>query len=343
MAVAFQKLLFSVIIASAVVNTTFSKPVNGSTTDDCYGTDCYVDMDYYDNTRNTELLVNINRSISELPAVLSSMLEMQQSVLSSVVQMQQDLLQELINMKNLQDQTVHELKAQSVLSSMVEMQQESGPLRVCSNVPSTGKYTVSLSSPNYVGLASFPVICDMDTIPGGWLIFQRRFDGSVNFDRDWVDYENGFGSLDGEFWLGLKKLHVLTSNGNQWEFRVDLEDFDGNHTYALYNNFRVADGSSFYRLTIGSYMQGDSVYYDLNGMSFTTKDQDHDDQSVLNCGVYRRSGWWHNRCSDSNPNGLYLGANKHSHKGMTWNQWQQWHVLKKTELKIRPVIPFCVN
>ena len=35
-------------------------------------------------------------------------------------------------------------------------------------------------------------------------IFQRRVDGSVNFNRTWEDYQFGFdqGNVTGELWLG---------------------------------------------------------------------------------------------------------------------------------------------
>jgi len=39
-------------------------------------------------------------------------------------------------------------------------------------------------------------------------VIQRRQNGKTDFYRGWKDYEDGFGSLDNEFWLGLYKLKI---------------------------------------------------------------------------------------------------------------------------------------
>ena len=57
---------------------------------------------------------------------------------------------------------------------------------------------------------------------GGWLVVQRRQDGSVDFIRGWGEYEDGFGKLTGEFWYGLRVLHCLTGQGG-WEMRMDIK------------------------------------------------------------------------------------------------------------------------
>ena len=67
--------------------------------------------------------------------------------------------------------------------------------------------------------------CDQTTAGGGWTVFQKRLDGSVDFYHGWADYKNGFGNLNGEFWLGLDKISRLTNTKNR--LRVDLEDTTG--------------------------------------------------------------------------------------------------------------------
>ena len=51
--------------------------------------------------------------------------------------------------------------------------------------------------------------------------------------------KNGFGNLYGEFWLGLDKIHRLTTTIKN-KIRVHLMDTKGKTAYAEYNVFAVA-------------------------------------------------------------------------------------------------------
>ena len=99
----------------------------------------------------------------------------------------------------------------------------------------------------------FDVRCDMDTTPGrGWTVFQRRVDGSVDFYRNWTDYNIGFGNLSGEFWLGLDKISRLSASG-QNVLRVDLATFENETASAVYDSFLVGNESEAYILNVGNY------------------------------------------------------------------------------------------
>ena len=104
------------------------------------------------------------------------------------------------------------------------------------------------------------MLCDTTTDGGGWTVFQRRLNGSLDFYRGWESYKNGFGDLNGEFWLGNDNLHRLTA-ADDVILRVDLEDFDGNTAYAEYTTFKVANETDKYRILVEGYRgtAGDSM------------------------------------------------------------------------------------
>ena len=178
----------------------------------------------------------------------------------------------------------------------------------------------------------------METDGGGWTVFQRRMDGSIDFYRNWVDYEEGFGDLNGEFWLGLSKIHRLTQDGTDYTLRVDLEDFENEIRYAKYSTFNIGDSTTDYPITVGGYSgdAGDSLAYD-NGRKFTTKDRDNDIHSGINCAVLFSGAWWYSACHTSNLNGLYLGGPHESYADrVEWSSWRGFYYsLKFTEMKLQ--------
>ena len=163
-------------------------------------------------------------------------------------------------------------------------------------------------------------------------------DGSVDFYRNWVSYVDGFGDPDGEYWLGLKNIHCLTSRVECTQLKVSLADFDGVKKFATYSFFSVGNAGTKYRLNIGGYAgtAGDSLG-GHNGTAFSTFDQDNDNKSNANCAVLYKGAWWYTNCHSSNLNGQYLSGGHASYAdGVKWQLFKGYHYsLKYTAMKIR--------
>ncbi|VDI51265.1 Hypothetical predicted protein [Mytilus galloprovincialis] len=198
--------------------------------------------------------------------------------------------------------------------------------------------------------SGFKVFCEMDKHGGGWTAFQRRINGKTIFYRDWDSYKRGFGNQSEEFWLGNDHLHQLTSQG-KYKMRIDMEDFENNRKYALYEKFGVGSESSGYILDVNGYSGdadfeksflntfrkqcGDSLA-NHNRQKFSTKDKDNDKYSK-SCAVAFKGAWWYNACHHSNLNGLYLkGKHKSYADGVNWHDFKgNYYSLKETIMMIR--------
>ncbi|XP_046861575.1 fibrinogen C domain-containing protein 1-like [Xenia sp. Carnegie-2017] len=207
----------------------------------------------------------------------------------------------------------------------------------CIDVQNNGKNESGVYQIDPDGQGSFNVYCDMTSYGGGWTVFQRRQDGSVNFYRGWNDYKEGFGNLSSEFWLGLDKIYRLTS-ARRNKLRVDLGDWSGNKAYAEYDYFSVKNESKKYQLSLGKYSGNatDSLLYHKD-MAFTTKDSDNDKERRGNCATISKGAWWYNDCYNfSNLNGHYYSGPYSSWSGVVWYSWKKTQSLKFTEMKIKP-------
>ncbi|XP_058465052.1 microfibril-associated glycoprotein 4-like [Malaya genurostris] len=209
-----------------------------------------------------------------------------------------------------------------------------GPYDSCKSEPSktSGKYLLQ----PFPGEEPFVGYCEQTKFGGGWLVIQHRFDGSVEFYRNWTEYTEGFGEVDKEFWIGLELLHKLTSS-KTYQVLIELEDYAGDYKYAKYADFEIGNREEKYALKkVGTFSgtAGDSLTYH-KGMKFTTMDNDND-ANAANCAESSSGAWWYNNCHHSNLNGKYMNAN--DVRSMTWYHFKSAHYgLKYARMLIREV------
>ncbi|XP_017841570.1 ficolin-2-like [Drosophila busckii] len=174
----------------------------------------------------------------------------------------------------------------------------------------------------------------------GWLMIQRQAFGNEDFQRDWNTYRDGFGSFDGDFFLGLHKIHHITHAHRQKLF-IYMETFEDKWFAASYDNFRVGSEDSEFRLeSLGAFSGFNEIHNDTfrynEHMKFTTHDRDNGLWEVGNCATEHQSGgFWYKRCSYFNPNGKFSKTKGTSKQGIHWDEWDG---LKTIHMLIRPLI-----
>ena len=138
--------------------------------------------------------------------------------------------------------------------------------------------------------------CDMQGADGGWILLQQRNDTTVNFSRNWVSFENGFGKPGVGFWVGNKYMHAITLNRRHM-LRIELPDiyWGDQSLFGEYDNFQVLGPSTGYALNLGRYRGGLSdILSIVNNSAFSTWDRDNDEVDE-ECAKTGRGAWWYGK------------------------------------------------
>ncbi|XP_060657384.1 angiopoietin-related protein 7-like [Drosophila nasuta] len=155
---------------------------------------------------------------------------------------------------------------------------------------------------NVSGIGFFDVLCDSQLAGPGWIVIQQRVGGNEDFNRDWATYRKGFGAMDSDFFLGLEKIHRITSL-QRFKLYIHLVARNGSTYNARYDDFKISDEDHGYALSLGKFsgtINEDAMRYHEN-IKFTTFDRDNDKDDG-NCAVYFKSGWWYKNCYNCNLN-----------------------------------------
>ncbi|XP_030016855.1 angiopoietin-related protein 4 [Sphaeramia orbicularis] len=233
----------------------------------------------------------------------------------------------------------------SAQSSIVE--QRDAPAEMpsdCHELFLRGQTTSGVYTIQPINAEPFKVYCEM-TADGGWTVIQRRQDGSVDFDQQWQAYEKGFGTLNGEFWLGLEKMYSIAKDGG-YILNIKLSDWSGD-VASIRLPFRLGGEDTKYSLHIkeeGTFSPLESSLGTdaSSGLPFSTHDQDNDRKSDTNCAKHLSGGWWFSNCGHSNLNGRYFQSpppkQRHQRKqGIFWKTWRgRYYPLKSSKMMIAP-------
>ncbi|KAL0612258.1 Angiopoietin-related protein 4 [Plecturocebus cupreus] len=215
--------------------------------------------------------------------------------------------------------------------------------RDCQELFQNGERQSGLFEIQPQGSPPFLVNCNM-TSDGGWTVIQRRHDGSVDFNRPWEAYKAGFGDPQGEFWLGLEKVHSITGDHDS-RLAVQMRDWDGKAELLQFPVHLGGEDTAYsLQLTSSVASQLGATAVPPSGLSvpFSTWDQDHDLRGDKNCAKSLSGGWWFGTCSHSNLNGQYFHSipqqRQERKKGIFWKTWRgRYYPLQATTILIQPI------
>ncbi|XP_038574228.1 angiopoietin-related protein 4-like [Micropterus salmoides] len=271
------------------------------------------------------------------------------------IRLQQEKLdKQNVRIRTLQSQIQQSRQRPALRSSNTDGSEQSGaaeqrdsPVEMasdCHELFLRGETTSGVYTIKPINAEPFNVFCEISA-EGGWTVIQRRQDGSVDFDQLWQAYENGFGSLNGEFWLGLEKIHSIAKDGG-YILNIKVSDWSDDLA-SLRLPFSLGGEETKYSLQIQETDAFSTLESSLgtdatSGLPFSTRDQDNDQKNDTNCAKHLSGGWWFSNCGRSNLNGRYFQSpppkQRHQRKqGIFWKTWRgRYYPLKSSVMMIAP-------
>ncbi|XP_034742737.1 angiopoietin-related protein 4 [Etheostoma cragini] len=269
------------------------------------------------------------------------------------IRLQQEKLdKQNVRIRTLQTQVQQSRQRASSRSSDTNVQsglseQSDSPVEMatdCHELFLRGEKTSGVYTIQPINAEPFKVFCEI-TADGGWTVIQRRQDGSVDFDQLWQAYKKGFGTLDGEFWLGLQNIHSIAKDGG-YILNIKLSDWSDDLA-SIDLPFHLGGEETKYSLKIQkadtfSLLESSLGTDTTSGLPFSTRDQDNDQKKDTNCANHLSGGWWFSNCGPSNLNGRYFQTpppkQRHQRKqSIFWKTWRgRYYPLKSSRMMIAP-------
>nr|XP_033815099.1 angiopoietin-related protein 5-like [Geotrypetes seraphini] len=205
---------------------------------------------------------------------------------------------------------------------------------------------------------SFQAYCDMNQDGGSTVIQRHNGEDSLDFNRMWQEYKDGFGNPAGEHWIGLEKIYLLSNQPNKKsELSVNLQSFNNDKACSKYESFQISNEAKGYQLSLGAYSGtgGDAFrgqdniqdYKSQEGSKFSTIDMDNDDCNpcirgdiaMNSCSQSHDSGWWFSACGMADLNGEWHSKDNYMdwESSIYWKTWKPRESMKMSELKLKTV------
>ena len=98
---------------------------------------------------------------------------------------------------------------------------------------------------------------------GGWIIIQKNIYDLAFKKKTLNAYKNGFENLTetGSYWMGLEKIHMLTSTGAQVRLRIDIKESNSRPLHTIYyDHFKIDTEANGYALHVWGFEGGNGLY-----------------------------------------------------------------------------------